>query len=96
MLFIHRNIKRFTETNTTVIKVPEFHICIPSNLLETVQKARFVTETIQIAILEYTLDIVNHDIHTLTRMSRALEEIVGRNRNGLFTIRSYISDLLRE
>jgi len=96
MIFIHRNIKRFTETNTTVIKVPEFCIFITSNLLETVRQARFVRETVQIATLEYTVDIVNHDIHTLTRMSRALEEIVGRNRNGLFTIRSYISDLLRE
>lgn len=96
MIFIHRNIKGFTETNTTVIKVPEFRIFTISNLLETVQQGRFVPETAQIATLEYTLDNVNHDIHTLTRMSRALEEIVGRNRNGLFTIRSYISDLLRE
>jgi hypothetical protein len=96
MIFIQRNIKRFTETNTTVIKVPEFFIFITSNLLETVQQAGFVPETVQIATLEYTLDNVNHNKHTLTRMSRALEETVGRNRSGLFTIRSYISDLLRE
>jgi hypothetical protein len=86
MIFIHRNIKHFTETNAIVIKVPEFCIFITSNLLETVWQASYLTETVQIATLKYTVDIVNHDIHTLTRMSRALEEIVGRNRNGLFTI----------
>jgi len=96
MTFTHRNIKRFTETNTTAIEVPEFCNFITSNMLGTVQQARFVPETVQTATLEYTLDIVNHDIHTLTRMSHALAVIVGRNLNGLFTIRSYISDLLRE